>query len=289
MISRRAFVRAAATGLFVPAAPAILRALPGPMPFTLMSGVPPTPTQRWVNAVVAAGGTVSGGRQTLVDTMITGLQTDGLWSKLDRLWLLAAENTQSAQIDMVALDQVSVNNAPTFTTDRGYAGNGTNAYLKTGYKPNLGPKFSLNSAMMSVYQNVANSALTSFACGNATGGNPNDYLAVKDNNGKISGSINDFAGGGFAITTASALGLFTVSRTGASAVGIYRNGSSLGTTAVSSSAVDSGFMELLGSQAFGAYTDGRIAMASFGGGFNSTDASNFNSRITTYLTAIGAN
>jgi hypothetical protein len=72
------------------------------MPYFTVRG--PTPlgvpldqaTIDWIAAVVTAGGTVSTPRGIVVNTFILGLMTDGIWSKLDRLWLLAAENSQSA-------------------------------------------------------------------------------------------------------------------------------------------------------------------------------------------------
>ena len=39
----------------------------------------------------------------LVNDLIVGLKTDGVWTKLDRLWIFAAENAKSSIIDMVGL------------------------------------------------------------------------------------------------------------------------------------------------------------------------------------------
>lgn len=93
------------------------------------------PFDRWKAAVVAAGGSVSGGRETLLRAFIDGCLEDGVWHLIERLWILAAENTQSALIDLVALTAATPTNSPTFTTDRGYAGNGINSYLDTNFNP----------------------------------------------------------------------------------------------------------------------------------------------------------
>ena len=62
---------------------------------------------------------VSSTRRTLVDALIRGLKTDGVWSKLDRLWLFAAENATSALVDVKEGRLATAVSSPTFTTDRG--------------------------------------------------------------------------------------------------------------------------------------------------------------------------
>ena len=59
-----------------------------------------TETTGWIGKVYELGGTVSSTRRTLVDALISGLKSDGVWPKLDRLWLFAAENATSALVDL---------------------------------------------------------------------------------------------------------------------------------------------------------------------------------------------
>src|SRR5262245_27860031 len=89
-------------------------------------------TTAWVSAVVAAGGTVSAARQTIVDTLIRSLKAHSLFSVHDRIWLLASENTQSALIDIVNLSSAT-NSGATFTADQGYAGNASSTFVDTGF------------------------------------------------------------------------------------------------------------------------------------------------------------
>ena len=77
-------------------------------------------TTAWVAEVVSNGGTVSAGRQTIVNDLIAGLKADGIWAKLDRLWLFAAEDQPSALTDLVGLTLATAVNSPTFTADEGY-------------------------------------------------------------------------------------------------------------------------------------------------------------------------
>ncbi len=89
----------------------------------------------WSAAVVSAGGTVSAARKALVTTLVQGLKAAGTWSKLDDAWLLASENATQALVSLKQLRTASVVAAPTFTTDRGYAFNGSTNYIDTGFIP----------------------------------------------------------------------------------------------------------------------------------------------------------
>jgi hypothetical protein len=114
-------------------------------------------TTAWIAAVVAAGGSVSSGRQTIVDDLIAGLKADGVWSKLDRLWLTATENTQSALIDLVATSTATPVNSPTFAANLGYTGsNASNKYIDSNLANNSGTgNYSLNEACLFGWSNTA--------------------------------------------------------------------------------------------------------------------------------------
>jgi hypothetical protein len=128
-------------------------------PVSLGSGLDPS-TDLWIAAVVAAGGTVSGdatsGRRKVVNDLIVALKAATLWTRLDRLWIFAAENQPSALVDMVALDLATVSgHAPTFTADNGYAGNGSSTYVDTTFNPaTQSTNFTLNSGHIAVWDNT---------------------------------------------------------------------------------------------------------------------------------------
>src|SRR5262245_26962066 len=94
-------------------------------------------TIMWVNAVVGDGGRVSSGRQTIVDALIKLLKSGSVWSNLDRLWLFAAENSQSALRDIKSFSAATANGSPTFTTDRGYTGTNASStvYINSNFNP----------------------------------------------------------------------------------------------------------------------------------------------------------
>ena len=80
---------------------------------------------------------MSAGRQTVVDTLIKGLKTNGIWAKLDSMWVFAAENSQSALIDLKALVTGTATTSPTFTADYGYTGDGVKVVVLNYTHTNL--------------------------------------------------------------------------------------------------------------------------------------------------------
>ena len=81
-----------------------------------------------------ATGQPSTARKQLINELIDGLIRDGLWDKLALFYVLAAHDSGAAKLNWKKPDSYTLieNNTPTFTTDRGYAGNGTDMYLNTG-------------------------------------------------------------------------------------------------------------------------------------------------------------
>jgi len=110
-------------------------------------------TTAWVAAVVAASGTVSAAQKTRVNTLIVSLKAASLFTVLDRLWLLASENTQQAGIDIVNLNaSLTVSGAPSFTANLGYICNNILKFLDTHFVPSTaGGHYVLNGASFGYY------------------------------------------------------------------------------------------------------------------------------------------
>src|SRR5690606_35810663 len=74
-------------------------------------------------------------RQLLINTTITNLIAAGLWPKLDVLYLLAAADEQAARLNWKNPGTFTCTavNSPTFTADRGFAGDGSTSYLDTNF------------------------------------------------------------------------------------------------------------------------------------------------------------
>lgn len=118
----------------------------------------------WKAAVEAAGGTVSDARLALVSATNIGLKTHAngnRYALTERMWLRAAENTQSAQIDIVARATDTWTNSPTFTTDQGLTGGGT-AYTDTNFNVGSGALFTRDSCAWMTYLRTSRTTLNNF-------------------------------------------------------------------------------------------------------------------------------
>jgi hypothetical protein len=90
----------------------------------------------------------SAGQQTLQNQLVVDLKAGGIWSKLDTFAVFATDgNRDFALIDWIRLTQYTAVNSPTFTTNIGFAGNGTSAYIDTNFNPSTqGVNYTLNDA-----------------------------------------------------------------------------------------------------------------------------------------------
>jgi hypothetical protein len=261
----------------------------------LASGGLDPATTAWVAAVVAAGGTVSGPRQTVIDTFIKAVKAAGLWTTLDRYWLLASEDTFGAAIDMVNLQSMTVHGTPTFTANKGYAAASGTSFVDTNFVPfTSGVNYTLNSAVFGGHVNTARSTganAAEFGCSDATFTNVcnlQGFSSIPDVRFRINqGSDSVFTAG------SSTRGSWIGARTASNATALYFNGSTSspgGTDTVASNALPNASFYLSALNQGGSIvsqdTD-QISTFFVGGGWNSTQASNFNSCQATMLTSIG--
>jgi hypothetical protein len=260
-----------------------------------MPAVPPVDdAEAWVAAVVANGGSVSAGRQSLVRALIAGLKTDGIFTKLDRLWLLPAENQPSALTDIVANSLATAVNSPTFTTDRGYTGEDNASptkYISTTFNPSGGGfNYTLNLCHLSVWLTTNTTVSSGGATvGSADSGNES-VLFTPFAGGTIFGRLNVTGGGGFG-TDSSYNHYYTITRNTSTTVQAYRDGAAFGspiggtTTALVNRPMFMLAYNSGGSVAYG--NSNQVAAVSMGGLLSSTDAANLYTRLRTYMTAVG--
>lgn len=121
---------------------------------TLIAGAYDASTTAWVNAVVAAGGTVSDTQKTRVDALIVGLKADSLWTLLDAMWIPAGELvSQQALIDIKSLTSATAVGSPGLAAG-GYVGNGSSAYINTNFTAYS--NFTQNSCAFGYYNTTVN-------------------------------------------------------------------------------------------------------------------------------------
>ncbi len=228
---------------------------------------------------------LTSGRLALVSTLVSGLKTAGIWSKLDWLLLLANETSQGSRVNLRNPAKVATAvNSPTFTADRGWTGNGSSAHLDCGEAANLAPNvYSLNSAH----------AGTICTAQNTTGGSPSLggvsdarlHLNMLGDGGTEVFSIND-ATTSNSRASSSKLGHRIAARGASATKRAYFNGALVATVSVTSAAQPAGNLCVLRRSTI--YSPDRIGVFHSGSNLTDSEVSTLYTLLTAYLDAIGA-
>jgi hypothetical protein len=76
----------------------------------------------------------SAGQQTLQNQLVVDLKDGGIWSKLDTFAVFATDgDSDFALIDWKRLSDYTAFNSPTFTTNQGFQGDATSAYIDSNF------------------------------------------------------------------------------------------------------------------------------------------------------------
>ena len=252
-------------------------------------------TTAWVNAVIAAGGTVSTAQRGYVDTLIKAYKTAGVWTLLDHEWLFAAENKTQAKIDIVGLLQWSEPMAPmTFTAGRGLKEGGFGGHLDLGVMPSNGVTFQQNSASFGVYVLTNRTTPNDAAAMGAADGGSGSYCFLRALN--TGGAEHDLNSSNFnSPANPTAMGNYIISRTSSTALTPYKNNAAMGATETTMTALarPAVFWAAFTFNTVGGASSNVVGdeMASvfIGGGMNSTQALAKNAALNAYMTSVGCN
>ena len=229
------------------------------------------------------------GREVILTALIAGLKTDSVWTKLDWLLMMAAEDEQAGRVNLRTPSKVASRvNSMTFTTDRGFTGNGSNMYLDFGEVPNAGANvFALNSAHIGIWVNGGPTA-NNRAMGQASSSLL--FLTTRGSSGTETGQINDALNETyhtFGASPGTSSGHRCLTRTGASVKrGTFNGTAAAGGTTASTSVLAS---NITVGRSSSVYDDKRYAAAHSGGGLTDADMLAIYNRLNTAMTAIGAN
>jgi len=243
----------------------------------------------------------SGPRKTAYATLIDGLVADGLWTKLDCLWIIAAAAAATARTNLKqSTYTLTAAGGVSFATDLGYTPvTATTDYLNTGYNPSTaGGNLTLNSASMGVYVLTNDTAGDNASC-EMGGAEPGAQLMIQTGlftSTWFAYGIND-AGGNGAAGAGTSRGMWAVSRTAASGTDAkvgYRNGSSIITATTVSSSIPNlpmfiGSYNNNGASNGGSPNPHQYAAAFIGGGLTGAEVTTLSTRINAYMTTLGIN
>jgi hypothetical protein len=225
-------------------------------------------------------------------TLIDGLVTDGVWTKLDALYMFAADTSANGLLNLVSGSTNATNSSTTFTADAGFQGSGTNQYVNTTVNPATTTQFTQNSGHFSVWgKNSAPS--NSGCCSGYINSGPTDgtHITVGNGSGGSSVVINNTWNtslNGSAATPGNRH--IIANRSASNARQVYENGSSANSDTQASTAIPTGLSFWIGCRNFNGGSnqcnDQQWMMASVGASLNGTEAGNFYARVHTYLQTI---
>ncbi|MEZ0252620.1 MAG: hypothetical protein ACAH20_16935 [Methylobacteriaceae bacterium] len=232
--------------------------------------------------------------RSLVDALVKGLKADGIWTKLDRLSLLAAETAQAARLCLrnPAKSMAATNlMASSFTANRGYTGDiAATGFLDFG-EPfvNGASMFQQDSASVFVWCNNSVSPVVSTGTGRVpqvgnTGSarvSINVLGAAGNNTWQVNVSVaTAYAGSG------NRSGFRCAVRPSATNQQVYTGGQLVSDIASTSSTPST--TNGCSHRTAATYGDDRLAIIGYGAALTATDVANLNTRLNTYLTAKGA-
>jgi hypothetical protein len=216
-------------------------------------------------------------------TLICGLVTDGVWTKLDALYVLAQQTQADARLNLVSASY-PLTGTPTFTAYQGFSAFASTSTLDTGFNPLTAPSpnYTQNSASLSVWPYaVVPDANPDIGTGASS--------IIYDSNGGLFYGLANASGGGGSVNTATTAtkGLFAAERRDATNNYLYQNGSPAGPLSFTSTAGDNHSFWIGGSNGFGAAASTTLSAAHFGASLGSAGNLALYNRLRTYMTAIG--
>lgn len=227
-------------------------------------------------------------------TLLNGLNSDGVVSKLIGFWVPATQDQTTAKLNLISSSFTLIEQGtPTWTADQGYTGNGSSMYLDT--QCGAVGSYTQNSASYGAYLRTNSTGDNSVAIGayDSTIALTLADILTRQLAGTALSRINDAGGGSTSYTNATRAGMYVNTRTGASAEVFYKNGTSQATgTATSQSVATLPSFFILARNDGGtasSFSLDQVSSAFIGGALTATDALNLSNRINAFLTTLGTN
>jgi hypothetical protein len=237
----------------------------------------------------------------VADGIITGNLSGaaGCGSVLDALYILSTNTTTTAKLNLCGTSFSLVYSgtppeASQFSADHGYTGDGSTVLLNTQFNPSTaGGNFALNSASLGVYDLTNRAANASLQIGAADPTPEYDFINVLQATGSMQSELNGNANN-VSAGAGTSNGLSASSRTGSTAISMYKNGSStpFATPATTSVGRVNNNLYILGaniSGVAGSFTSDQLSAVFIGGGLTGAQYAALAARINAYMTAVGCN
>lgn len=250
-------------------------------------------TLAWRNRVILEGGSVTDSELLSVNTNIT---SKSWFLETDRLWVHGLQNEIAAKTSIANASTASLIttvNSPTFTSGKGFKGNGVTSYLNTNYNPSVdGIKYTLNSSSNLIYSIDDIVGDENTVLGNYNGSNQVllfynkaalfsgiNRIYVNNNEPQLNSSVDT-----------DTLGFYNMLRSDSSSISLYKNGVSITSGTRNSTALNNLNIYLLAFNFSGSasgFTAHKLAISGFGSG--SINQSDMNTDIQALATDLGFN
>ena len=230
-------------------------------------------------------------QQKLQNQLVKDLKTAGVWSKLDSFANFATDgDSDFALIDWKRLITMTAANAPAFTDNQGFKGDGSSAYINTNFTPSTdGVNYALNSCSFGYYAfSVLDTGINNINIGSRTSVSPIRGLTYPRDLNETTLYINTNSTSGSTITTSSQLGIRHFSRVLSDKNEFYDDTGFVGSNTNSSNEFSQQPFYLLalnneGTASFHTLTDMSFY---FVGGDLTAEHDDFNNALKTYMGAI---
>ncbi|MEN6569053.1 MAG: hypothetical protein ABFC18_03470 [Rikenellaceae bacterium] len=243
--------------------------------------------------MTAVSETPDGTRKGIIDTAIIAAKAASLWTTLfDAMWLFAAHGNDSALLNILADEfNCTLVDTPTFTTDRGYTGNGSSDALNTNY--NLATDstlFTQNSCSMGVYIRTNNQSAQAFGVIKSSAPTYRTDLQPRhtDNNAYYGISSRGYDSN----ASNDSRGMWILTRSASNEFKVYKNGLEVVTESELTNALPSLIMHFLcynGDGVLAGFSTHEISLGFIGAAMTPTDVANFQTIwVDGYLNSIGA-
>ena len=222
--------------------------------------------------------------------MITGLVSDGVWSKLDALYIFATVDRTTAVLNLVSSSFSAVEHGTiSFSAYHGYTGDGSTFFLDTQFTPLTGgTNYLLNSASLFAYNLSFNTTENKAAIGVNSGGGTNTEIILQPTFSQVGVLFN--GGTTNNVSAANSQGFWVGSAT-STQTGVSKNGAAQTLISATPSALPTTPIYIFAQNSSGAIgiTTDQFSAAGIGGTLTNTDISNLSNRINTYMTAYRIN
>ena len=255
-----------------------------PAGFSAWDSAAPTHSPQALAYLARTVGGNEGGNGANIANLIDGLVSDGVWAKLDALYVLAQQNATDAALNLVSTSYTLTPSTATFTTYKGYSNFPSTGGVNTGFIPASAP--SPNYVLLSasagvwVYEQDTNGGVQ-------IGSDLNSYLEIASNfnlGGTFACDVNTTS---VSVPTPGSTGLFTGDTAAATIVHPYWNGVDQGAHTGTGSNIPGSSVRIGGVPTAGWYNAKNLSAAFIGASLGSAGQLALYNRLRTYMTAVG--